>query len=136
PLAVTRRARPWLEHEPAPGIAARQVIGAQAAHRGPDLERRGVRRLRPAHGLAEARDHGEAGQHPEAEEEREADRDQDRYALSHWPTGMRFWMSAARAEDLSSGAGVASLYGPSRRVPRPPRPGQLPVDHRAVAGSD
>ncbi len=90
PLGRPRVDQAWLEHESAHGIAARQVIGAQAAHRGPDLERRDLRRLRPAHGLAEARDHGEAGQHPEAEEEREADRDQERYALSHWPTGMRF----------------------------------------------
>ena len=84
PLGRPRVDQTRLEHEAAHRIAARQVVGAQAAHRGPDFERRGLRRLRPAHRLAEARDHGEAGQHPEAEEEREADRDQDRYPLPHW----------------------------------------------------
>ena len=77
-----------LEHEPAHRIAARQVVGPQAPNGRADLERRGLRRLRPAHGLAEARDHGEAGEHPEAEEEREADRDEYGYAFSHRRAGV------------------------------------------------
>src|SRR5438552_3687128 len=77
-----------LEHEPAHRIAARQVVGPQAPNGRADLERRGLRRIRPAHGLAEARDHGEAGEHPEAEEEREADRDEYGYAFSHRRAGV------------------------------------------------
>ena len=94
PLGDPRIGELRLHHQPAHRVAAGQVIGAQAAYRRAHLERGGLRRFGPGHGLAETRDHREARQDPETEQEREADRNQDGDALSH--------VRSARAADPSS----------------------------------